>query len=334
MPTPNPNSPITIFLLTGHRKSGTTLLHSLFDSHASLNVYPVDISLLYAFVPCRTFSDNPTKRVERINKIIRTTLANRGDVTSPHSTAPFSPDHFLDFLWSRTDPSAFSDRASILSTMANVWCDYFSLDRTKPFVFKETSQSIHTLTLRNSIPGFRCVHIVRDPRDNFAAIKAGVPKYYAALGEDARASLASHINRARMDLLAAHELATTHAAWFHAVQFEDLAKSPDTTMKKLAGALALPYCESLTEPTKSGTAFTGNSFRSGRWSGVSDENVGNWSNSLTRAEVGVIEYWLADAMACWKYPRSLPTDDAIAAFSGFYDWYNCKYFFSDSFNAT
>ena len=67
---------------------------------------------------------------------------------------------------------------------------------------------------------------------------------------------------------------------------------------------------------------------------MTDENVATWDKTLTRAEVGVIEYWLADAMACWHYPRSLPSDDATVAFSNFYDWYNCKYFFFDSFDET
>ena len=40
-----------ILLITGHRKSGTTLLTSLFDKSSEFLVYPPDITLLYTFFP-------------------------------------------------------------------------------------------------------------------------------------------------------------------------------------------------------------------------------------------------------------------------------------------
>ena len=40
----------TLFI-TGHRKSGTTLLTSLFDGHNEFAVYPTDLSLMYAYFP-------------------------------------------------------------------------------------------------------------------------------------------------------------------------------------------------------------------------------------------------------------------------------------------
>ena len=39
-----------------------------------------------------------------------------------------------------------------------------------------------------------------DPRDNYSAIFDGIDSHYMKLGEDSKKSLASFINRARMDL--------------------------------------------------------------------------------------------------------------------------------------
>ena len=44
--------------LTGHRKSGTTLLKSLIDGHPDINVYPTDLTLLYAYFPHCKFQKN------------------------------------------------------------------------------------------------------------------------------------------------------------------------------------------------------------------------------------------------------------------------------------
>ena len=43
-----------LFILTGHRKSGTSMFHRLFDGHPDINLYPVDLSILYAYFPCFT----------------------------------------------------------------------------------------------------------------------------------------------------------------------------------------------------------------------------------------------------------------------------------------
>src|SRR5687768_10638980 len=40
-----------LLLVCGHRKSGTTVLTNLFDSHPSLAVLPHDIKILYAYYP-------------------------------------------------------------------------------------------------------------------------------------------------------------------------------------------------------------------------------------------------------------------------------------------
>jgi len=52
-----------IFFITGHRKSGTSLLNKLFDNHEELNVYPTDISILYAFFP--QFSERYNKNTKK-----------------------------------------------------------------------------------------------------------------------------------------------------------------------------------------------------------------------------------------------------------------------------
>ena len=57
-----------IIFLTGHRKSGTTLLLRLFDSHPDIDVYPTDLSLFYQYFPY--YTNNYTDRQFLIKKII------------------------------------------------------------------------------------------------------------------------------------------------------------------------------------------------------------------------------------------------------------------------
>lgn len=51
-----------LLFICGHRKSGTTLLNHLLDSHPSLAVYPHDISFLYGYFPVHIKDRSFTKK--------------------------------------------------------------------------------------------------------------------------------------------------------------------------------------------------------------------------------------------------------------------------------
>ena len=50
-----------IIFLTGHRKSGTSLLQRLFDNHPDIDVYPTDLTLFYNYFPYYTMNYNNKK---------------------------------------------------------------------------------------------------------------------------------------------------------------------------------------------------------------------------------------------------------------------------------
>jgi len=43
-----------LIFICGHRKSGTTMFHNLFDGHPDLDVYPVILNILYGYFPIYT----------------------------------------------------------------------------------------------------------------------------------------------------------------------------------------------------------------------------------------------------------------------------------------
>jgi hypothetical protein len=60
----------------GHRKCGTTMFLDLLDGHPELCVYPVDLTILYAYFPIydnENFSTDDRKK--RLNTIIFTPFA-------------------------------------------------------------------------------------------------------------------------------------------------------------------------------------------------------------------------------------------------------------------
>ena len=65
--------------------------------------------------------------------------------------------------------------------------------------------------------------------------------------------------------------------------------------------------------------------------GISKYNIGRWKQRISNYEAGVIEYWLGDLMEKLHYKRKLQTKYSMECFSQFYQWYNFKYFYYDSF---
>jgi len=64
-----------LIFITGHRKSGTTLLHSLFDNHPDIDVYPTDFTFFYSYFPYYTKNlKNKKKLIERIMLITKNTI--------------------------------------------------------------------------------------------------------------------------------------------------------------------------------------------------------------------------------------------------------------------
>ena len=64
-----------IIFLTGHRKSGTSLLLRLFDNHPDIDVYPTDLTLFYNYFPYYTSNyDNKKILIKKIFSVIDQTI--------------------------------------------------------------------------------------------------------------------------------------------------------------------------------------------------------------------------------------------------------------------
>jgi hypothetical protein len=324
---------VDFITLTGHRKSGTTLLHRLFDGHPEINIYPVDISLLYALYPCWIKSPIKEKEIRsRVSLIIRKSTS--GITGKPISSAvmEFNPDDLLDVLWDTCNPTDLCEPSTIVRKIGESYLKYADLPEDKPFLFKETSQIVNLQSFIDNGLALKMIQIVRDPRDNYAAIKDGVSGYYNKIGEGERQSLASVLNRAKMDLELAKEAIVEKNPSFAALRFEDLLSNPEFEMKTLTGYLGISWDSCLLNPTSLGEPFKGNNHSGSQFDGMSNENIGRWRDRITEVDACLIEAWMSDIMRFWGYQAAHERCHQLRAISDFYAWYNCKYFYFDSFH--
>jgi hypothetical protein len=307
------------------------MFHRLFDGHSGINLYPVDISVLYAYFPC--FTENVkltfTELRDRLKHVIKRSLEFQ-DIN--YQKDEFYINSFIEEVNKRISDDKLRNKNIILKAIKDAWVNNSDLkNHSLPFVFKETSQAVFFKDFKESFPDLKMISLIRDPRDNYAAIKAGVIDYYSKMDEDAKSSLASVINRARMDLQAAEINQKSYPDSFLAIKFEDLLNSPEPVMKKITSFLNIEFNSALLTPTINGNPYKGNNFDGKKFSGISNFNLGRWKDRILKEEAMIIEYWLKDVMEFWDYNCEYDVCESQKEFSKFYSWYNCKYFYHDSF---
>lgn len=320
-----------VIFLTGHRKSGTTMLHKLFDGHGGLLVYPIDISVLYAYFPCFNNQSDLSRALKRIELVLKKTLGKFDKQKIPGVEVNFNFDRFIDILRKHLSIEKLDDRVYVTYAIVQAWLKSLDVSEDAVVVIKETSQAIHFQEFLAVDPSVKFINLIRDPRDNYAAIKSGVDGYYSKLGEDDKASLASLINRVKMDFKSASLFGEYYQDNFISLRFEDLISAPEGSMKKLATFAGVEYHQSMLVPTVLGKLYTGNSYEGDVFQGISGKNVGRWRERISDFEAKVIEFWLRSELEDWGYPLDFDQKDSATAFAKFYDWYNCKYFYFDSF---
>jgi hypothetical protein len=320
---------MTDLLIVGHRKSGTTLVSNLLQGHSHLNVYPEDLCLFYGYYPHHIHSLDANALESRINSVVFSMLARKAQKRGY--------DHLIDIaafkerFWACCDRARLRDIIHVYGCLRSTFAQTVGAQE-QMFTCKETSLEIFLPTLEQTFQGAKIVHVVRDPRDNFAAIKAGSETYYKKLGEQIDTSLDSLLTRVAYGLEQVPvNMALFGSQNYHIIRFEDLAHDPHAVLESLCDFAEIPFERSLLEPSIYGVVQGGNSHDGVQFSGVSAQNVGRWTTRITDFEAQVIEFHLGDVMGQYGYQAIFSQAQCGAAAAEWYARKNYKYYFHDPF---
>jgi hypothetical protein len=320
-------SPIFI---CGHRKSGTTMFHNLFDGHPELLVYPSDLNLLYAYFPLfvsDSYSDEERRR--RLQKVIFDDLESHMAKESNADAIDFK--RLSRLFFGRLVGANLCNMEVIITALMESYAELMDLPNRIPII-KETSSEIYANEIRAWFPEAKFLHLVRDPRDNFAALKSGVATYYSKMGEDEKQTLASLIYRTRLGLeMGKINLDKFGNKAYCFVNFNLLVKDVEPIMKELAEFMGISFLDSLLIPTRLEKATSGNNFEGNKFSQISNRNVDRWRERISENEAKIIEFHLGSLMQEFEYSLNYSRQESSEVVSEFYKWENYKYFFSDRF---
>ena len=316
--------------ICGHRKCGTTMFHNLFDGHDELLVYPSDLNLLYAYFP-EYLNDKHTNqdRFKRLDVILFKDLELQLKAENVNRNIDILK--LKNIFFKKLEINDLCNMKSIITKLMESFSELLGYQNRIP-VIKETSIEIYSNDILKWFPDSKFLHLVRDPRDNFAALKSGVKNYYSKMGEDEKQTLSSLIYRTRLGLkmgLSNQELYGNTKYRF--VIFNQVIDNTFIEIQNICKFIGIEFSEKLLIPTRLGSQIKGNNFDGNKFNTITNKNVGRWVERISEDEAKVIEFYLGDLMKRFNFILKYDMNDCSIAAAEFYKWENYKYYFSDRF---
>lgn len=329
------NNPIFI---CGHRKSGTTLMLNSLDSHPELSVFPVDSNFFYKYYPvCETEKYSKNKKISVMINGIIANLENDLDKFSKkdRDDIKFNITEFKKDFLSLVEKTEYQPKDMLISLALAFKKNYLNLSTQTKWVEKTTSTEIYAMDVFKWFPHAKFIHIVRDPRDNWASLKSGWNKRYKKFNDSKERLLQSLIDRCKIGMeFAKYNQILFGKERYKVIRYEDLTTSPDTTLKDVSKFLKIQFNEIMLKPTIFGKLWSGNNFEGLKFTEISDFNANRWKERIDTKESKIIEYYFADIMKFFGYKLEYDLSDTVNATKEHYKWFNFsqKYSYSPTKN--
>ncbi|GAB4474645.1 MAG: hypothetical protein Kow0088_10870 [Anaerolineales bacterium] len=277
------DSPVFI---CGHPKSGTTLLLTLLDSHPELVVYPAETVFFRALMP-RLSNLNYQEKLSLSKRFLLHYFDSRStpDVSGSSSNGgEIDYNKYLRMVveMERILPDGVvrHDGDYLSAAIISFGTVYNQMNpETRYWVEKTPFNEYFSEQIFRWWQNARCIHVIRDPRDNYATYRRKHPNLTLE-----RFSLmwnssfwAGMMNQKKYG-----------ADRYLMIKYEDLVVNPDQTLRIIVEFLDIQDSPTLREPTKIGLRWTGNSMFKDRFEGISTAPIGRWRKELSPREEEII----------------------------------------------
>jgi hypothetical protein len=322
--------------LCGHRKTGTTLLLNLLDSHPDLSVYPADSGFFFKYYPLCEIENYDDEK--KINEMIKTVIGSLEIEFSKLSSSEinslgFNLDDFKNDFKNIAKITDLSPKNMLISLQTAFQNIFHKSSHQKMWVEKTTSTEIYAMDVFSWFQNAKFIHVIRDPRDNWGSLKSGWEKRYKNFNDSPERLLQSLLERGKLGM----EFAKNNQEFFGennylVIKFEDLTTNPRKVLEIICDFLNIKFDEILLTPTICGILWKGNNFEGKNFSSVSDSNVARWKQRITEHEAKLIEYYYSDIMKYFDYKLEYTAKEQAQAAMKHYKWFN--YSQPNSYNST
>ncbi len=284
--------------ICGHPKSGTSLLRALLDSHPQLLVYPDETFFFRGFLPeIRTLS--PQEKVNLAQRyLLHFFTPLQADESSEAEDTRLYEEYAQTCQAMQTvlDEQGYHHDGDLLSAAVIGYgrARHLITADVRRWVEKTPYNEHFATQIFNWWPQARCIHVVRDPRDNYAAYHRKHPRLNdAGFGWSWNASLARGLHNEKE--FGSHR--------YLIIRYEDLILESEQTLAKIREFLEIGDHPTLRQPTYQGVLWQGNSMFNEKFGGISASPLGRWKTNLSPRQRILVETLCARGMKQMGYAR-------------------------------
>ncbi|GAB4581818.1 MAG: sulfotransferase [Anaerolineales bacterium] len=280
--SPLPHFPI---IITGCRRSGTTLLRTMLEQHSKLYVHPQEPQFIQQLA--RRFGPQIHAPHTAVDLIL----------SHPYCPPVVTAPSFQTVLQGRPSLSL----PELIQAYLTVWAGEHL--QTRHPVLKDPAWIFHLDWVQAWFPQGKIIHIVRDPRANVSSQRARWPK----------ASVYECAIWWRDAVRAGHTLALQKPQVCFELIYEALVTEPEETLSRLCDFLAIPFePQMLTFDLDTPTYAPGEAPKRTRFTRPDPARLQLWQDHLSPADIRLIEKICAPEMTWWHYLPSTPPVSPLA----------------------
>ena len=271
------------FFIVGSGRCGTTLLRAILESHPEVHIPPENVLLGSIIGAYRTYARLPWPALLSI-VLGQLSFHQQWEAFE----LPLGPV-FRDLV---ATPLENRNLAFVLNAVY-----YAHLQRHKPSAHRWGDKSAFSVLsldkLRSVFPDLKVIHLVRDARD---VVRSFLEAFNVDFQEAADTWLRA--------VTAAEAFGARHSNQYIRVRYEDLARSPEPTIRQVTGFLGLDFDEGMLRHEQMNLTF-GDVERTPYMQGVRDpiheRSVGKWRQDLADSQVAYLERTLGPMLSRLGY---------------------------------
>ena len=278
------NRPVFI---CGHPKSGTSLLTALLDGHPYLVVYPEETLFFRRFLPAiegKAFEDQWRLAQQMLIHIFEWNQENPPAHQKNFPDRDYSNISFDEIrrLMQAIVPKTETEPRDFLEAAILAFKDATDLEHENPkhWVEKSPYNEFYADKIINWWSKSKCIHIVRDPRDNFISYKRKHPDWTSR-------KFAWNWNLSTQAGLNNHE--KYGADRYLLLRYEDLLLRKNFITQRITEFLSIPWDEKLLFPSRLGVLWQGNSMFEEDYNEISLNPIGRWKYLINEYDLAMIQ---------------------------------------------
>lgn len=286
--------------ICGHPKSGTSLLRSLLDSHPQLLVYPEETSFFRRYLP-KASGKSLEEKLSLADETL-THIFTWNQASPPASQAGFPdrdystvPVEQVNRAVRQFTASQYRHDGDMLSAVLLAFGQVNGQlrDQTIRWVEKTPYNERFVAQILSWWPEALFIHVIRDPRDNYASYRRKHPDWTAEI-------FARSWRDSTLRGLGDQERLGREHYWM--LRYEDLLQNPEEILGKVCKFLYINDDKILRIPTRNGKAWQGNSMFGEQFKSIDTSPLGRYKGSLHPLDILLTEWIAASPMNRLGYP--------------------------------